>query len=135
MSRHLHIPRRIGNLWSNQLIRFMIVGIGNTVFGYSLYVLGLMFGIPYQLALIVATILGAVFNFLTTGRIVFESRSKAKFFAFLAVYAITLVVNVALLTGLVHAGMTKAYAQAVLLPLVVSLSFLLNKHLVFGEVP
>jgi putative flippase GtrA len=120
-------------LWSRQFLRFLVVGVGNTVFGYVVYLIGLGIGVPYQVALIAATVLGAIFNFFTTGRIVFESRALNKIFGFLAVYGITLAVNLVLLIGLVHAGMAKAYAQAALLPVIVTLSFLLNKHLVFGK--
>lgn len=122
-------------LWSHQLLRFFIVGMVNTLVGYALYLTGLWVGIPYQAALTGATVLGAIFNFFTTGRLVFASRALNKIFGFLTVYGITLVVNLALLTWLVEVGVTKAYAQAVLLPLVVFLSFLLNKYLVFGRLP
>lgn len=122
-------------LWSRQFLRFLIVGAGNTVFGYLLYLIGLWIGLSYQAALAGATIFGAIFNFFTTGRIVFESSALAKIIGFLGVYGVTFVVNLSLLTWLVGAGMAKAYAQAALLPVIVTLSFLLNKHLVFGRLP
>ncbi|MHB8885626.1 MAG: GtrA family protein [Methylovirgula sp.] len=122
------------HIWSYQFLRFLIVGAANTLVGYVLYLIGLWIGIPYQAALSCATVLGAIFNFFTTGRLVFESRALNRIFGFLAVYGITFAVNLALLTWLVQAGMAKAYAQAILLPIVVLLSFLLNKHLVFGRV-
>jgi len=118
-------------LWSSQLWRFLVVGLGNTVFGYGLYLLGLWVGLPYATALIVSTVLGAIFNFFTTGRIVFKSRALGRIFGFLATYGVTLGVNLILLKWLVEAGVAKAYAQAILLPIVVILSFLLNKYLVF----
>jgi putative flippase GtrA len=120
-------------LWSVRILRFLVVGAVNTLFGYLVYLAGLWLGASYQAALAVATVLGAIFNFFTTGRIVFESKVLNKIFFFLAVYGITFVVNLALLTWLVQAGMAKALAQAVLLPLIVTLSFLLNKHFVFGR--
>lgn len=122
-------------LWSHQLLRFLVVGMANTLVGYALYLIGLWLGVPYQAALTGATILGAIFNFFTTGRLVFESRALNRISGFLAVYGITFAVNLALLTWLVQAGVAKAYAQAVLLPLIVLLSFFLNKHLVFGRLP
>jgi len=122
-------------LWSNQLLRFLIVGFGNTVFGYSLYLAGLAIGVPYQLDLIVATILNVIFNFFTTGRIVFRNRSNSKIVGFFAVYGFTLLINLVLLTWLVNAGVSKIFGQAALLPLVVVVSFLLNKYLVFRNGP
>lgn len=120
-------------LWSSHFLRFLVVGMGNTIFGYLLYLIGLALDVPYQFALVGATILGTVFNFFTTGRIVFESRALSKILGFFLVYGVTLAVNLALLTWLVQAGVPKALAQGVLLPLIVLLSFFLNKHLVFGR--
>ena len=113
---------------------FPIVRAGNTVFGYLLYLIGLAMGLPYQAALSGATILGAIFNFFTTGRIVFESCAMHEVFGFLAVYGMTFAVNLALLTFLVEAGVGKALTQAALHPPIVTLSFLLNKHMVFGRI-
>lgn len=131
--RLFHTWRR--HLWSSQLLRFLIIGLGNTAFGYTLYLLGLWLGVPYLGALIISTIFGAIFNFFTTGRIVFGSRASERIFRFLASYCVTLSLNLAFLRWLVEAGVAKTYAQAILLPIVVMLSFLLNKHLVFGRSP
>jgi len=122
-------------LWSHQFLRFLVVGAGNTIVGYLLYLLGLWIGLPYQAALACSTILGVTFNFFTTGRIVFENNALGKMVGFFAVYGITFVINLVLLTLLVRSEMSKVLAQAVLLPLVVMVSFLLNKHLVFGRRP
>ena len=120
-------------LRSHQLLRFLVVGMANTIVGYALYLIGLWIGAPYEEALTGATVLGAIFNFFTTGRFVFESRALNRIFGFLAVYGIMLAINLALLTWLVRTGVEKAYAQAFLLPLVVLLSYFLNKRLVFGR--
>ena len=118
-------------LWARPFVRFLVVGAGNTVFGYSLYLVGLLLGGSYTIALAIATILGAVFNFFTTGRVVFRSNALNKIYWFIGVYATIFAVNLALLTWLVGRGVDKAYAQALLLPVVVILSYLLNKHIIF----
>ncbi len=123
-------PRR---LWKLRPFRFLLVGAANTLFGYLLYLIGLWIGLPYQAALAVATVLGAIFNFFTTGRIVFENRALRKIFAFLAIYAVIYIANLALLTWAVHAGIAKTLAQGLVLPFVVVLSYILNKYLVFGR--
>jgi putative flippase GtrA len=123
------------DLWGNELLRFLVVGAGNTVFGYLVYLAGLWSGLPYQVAAIVATVLGVIFNFFTTGTIVFRNAALGRIFGFFAVYGFTLIVNLIVLTRLVEAGVSKALAQALVLPLVVILSFLLNKFLVFRKRP
>jgi putative flippase GtrA len=128
-SGRLHWLRR---LWSNQFFRFLAVGAGNTAFGYGVYLICLIIGISYQVAAVIATVLGIVFNFFTTGTIVFRNAALGKIFGFFAVYGVTLAVNLVLLTMLVEAGVSKAFGQALVLPVVVIMSFLLNKFLVFG---
>jgi len=120
-------------LWKYKFLRFLTVGGINTVFGYSVYLLFLRIGIPYQAAAVAATVIGVVFNFFTTGHVVFENSDLKKIVGFFAVYGITLVVNLVLLTWLVEAGFSKVYGPIVLLPPLVILSFLLNKYLVFGK--
>ena len=120
-------------LWSHQVVRFLVVGAGNALFGYAVYLFGLWIGLLYQMALICSTILGAIFNFFTTGQIVFENHKLTRIVGFLAIYGIMLVINLALLTVLVGCGVAKAYAQLILLPAIVALSFVLNKYLVFGR--
>ena len=125
----------VDRFWSHQFFRFLVVGAGNTVFGYSVYVICLWIGIVYQAAAVVSTVLGVLFNFFTTGGIVFRNAALGKILGFIAVYGVTLIINLILLTALVTAGMSKVLAQALVLPLIVVLSFLLNKFLVFREKP
>ena len=80
-----------------------------------------------------STVLGAVFNFFTTGCIAFANDKWHCIFSFLLVYGIVLVVNLELLTLLVESGINKALAQAALMPCVVVPPFLLNNYPVFGR--
>jgi len=117
--------------WSIQFIRFLIVGAVNTAFGYSVYLLCLWIGSPYQIAVVISTVLGTCFNFCTTGTVVFRNSALSKIFGFVVVYGVTLVINLALLTLLIGAGVSKALGQALVLPAVIISSFTLNKFLVF----
>ncbi|RDH40958.1 MAG: GtrA family protein [Candidatus Aquirickettsiella gammari] len=77
-----------------QFIRFLLVGCINTFFGYSIYVLLIFMGARYFLASFLATCLGMVFNFVTTGRIVFANNSFSIFFKFILVYMFLYGLNV-----------------------------------------
>ncbi|MFN6273722.1 MAG: GtrA family protein [Microcystis sp.] len=55
----------------HKLVRFLLVGILNTLFGYFLYGSLILIGINYKLAALLATIIGVLFNFQTTRRLVF----------------------------------------------------------------
>jgi putative flippase GtrA len=122
-------------LWSHQFLRFLVVGAGNTAFGYAAYLLGLLIGLPYTVSAATAAILGALFNFATTGWIVFENDRLYRIFGFLLVYAILILANLEFLVLLVGSGVNKVVAQAALLPCVVILSFVLNKYMVFRKRP
>jgi putative flippase GtrA len=55
----------------HKFARFLLVGALNTLFGYFLYGSLILIGINYKLAALLATIQGVLFNFQTTGRLVF----------------------------------------------------------------
>lgn len=111
--------------------RFLVVGAGNTLFGYSVFAILFLLTRQHQLAIVVATIVGAVFNFFTTGRLVFKNRDAWAIVPFLTGYGVALGCNVLLLEGLVRLGVDALLAQAVSLPLVVITSYLINARLVF----
>jgi putative flippase GtrA len=135
MSLSHDASKMLARAWSSQVLRFLVVGAVNTVVGYGLYLGGLWIGLPYQAALVAATVLGVIFNFFSTGGLVFANRAPGLIVRFAAGYGVTLAVNLVLLTLLVRSGVSKALAQAILLAPMVIASFLVNKYLVFGKTP
>lgn len=59
-----------------QFIRFIYVGGINTAFGYSVYVFSIFVGFSYYVATFFSTCLGIIFNFTTTGTIVFKNKKR-----------------------------------------------------------
>jgi len=55
----------------HEFARFVLVGVLNTLFSYFLYGSLILIGLNYKYAVLLATILGVLFNFQTTGRLVF----------------------------------------------------------------
>jgi len=119
-------------LWRRRFARFLVVGALNTIFGYGVFFALLRAGLAPARALAAATAVGVLFNFVTTGRIVFANSDAARLWRFIAVYGVVFVVNAALLEAAVRAALDAAVAQALLLPLCVALSYLLNRTLVFN---
>ncbi len=78
-----------------KFIKFILVGILNTLFGYGVYAFFIFVGVHYSLAVLLAAIIGALFNFKTIGRLVFKSHDNALIFRFLTVYVVTYFLNVA----------------------------------------
>jgi putative flippase GtrA len=87
--------------------------------------------VEYHVALTVSTILGVLFNFKTTGTIVFRNNKKRLIFRFVAMYGIIYVLNQIVLTLLVRADINELVSQAIVLPVMVVLAFSMNRRFVF----
>jgi len=119
----------------NKLIRFIGVGVLNTIFGYSLFALFIYLGMAYPIAALFATILGVLFNFKTIGSIVFGHEGHSRLIHFIAVYTLIYILNVFGLWGLEQLSLDNKYiAGALLLAPLALVSFLLNKKYVFNKV-
>jgi putative flippase GtrA len=116
-----------------EIARFIAVGLLNTLVGYSLYALFLYCNLSYPLALLLATILGVLFNFQSIGRLVFKTYRNNLIWKFIGVYVVTFCINLLLIKVMTQLGLNAYYAGALaLLPCTV-ISYLLNKFFVFKE--
>ena len=111
--------------------RFLAVGVLNALFGYGLFAALLFADLHYSVALLLATTGGVLFNFKTTGRLVFGSRDNRLVFRFVTVYGAVYAVNVALLKALLAAGLDPYAAGALLVLPVAGLAFVLMRRFVF----
>ena len=116
---------------NRQFVRFLMIGAVNTAFGYSIFALFIFFGLHYALASLLATILGVLFNFKTTGRWVFNNRQNSLLGKFFLVYAVVYGCNVGLLKILDEFSISMYVAGAVVLLPMAVLSYVLNKRFVF----
>jgi putative flippase GtrA len=114
-------------------IRFLFVGGINAIFGYGLFAFFIYLHLHYSLASLLSTILGVLFNFKTTGKLVFKSSNNRLIVRFFAVYGMVYVVNVLLLKGLKWVGLNFYVTGAILILPLAILSFLLNKKFVFKK--
>lgn len=118
---------------TRRFVRFVAVGLLNAAFGYTLFAAGILVGLGPEIALLIATVLGVCFNFLTTGRLVFADRDQSRIVRFVLAYVASYLINVAMLRGLVGAGVPPLLAQVLALPAVVVLTFLMLRTFVFRE--
>lgn len=114
-----------------RFVRFLLVGVLNTLFGYSIFALFLYARLHYAVAALLSTVAGVLFNFQTTGRLVFASRDNSLILRFFAVYAITYVIGVAGIRLSGEYQWTPLEAAAAMLPLTATLSYVLNRFWVF----
>lgn len=140
----------------NKFLRFLIVGVINTLFGYFIFLLLLWIGLHYSLALLFSQILGILFNYKTTGYIVFENKSNKLIHKFFLVYSIIYLINLGELYLLnrssiytfilshpylefIHSlpidqsKLSNAIGQAIVILPNAVIGFFLNKFLVFGN--
>jgi putative flippase GtrA len=119
-------------IWSYSFLRFILVGMVNTLFSFCLYSALVLLGIPYKIALTLTSIVAQIWNFMTTGHLVFGNRRKRLFFKFIGVSGSIYLLNLAALTLLVEVLQWGELAsQAILIPLVITVSFLINRSWVF----
>lgn len=111
--------------------KFLMVGGLNTVFGYLVFFASYWLIGVHQIAILIATAVGALFNFFTTGRYVFDSRGSRALLPFLAAYAFVYGANVLLVDGVMYFGLGAALAQLICLPLVAVLSYFVIGRFVF----
>ncbi|MFK0386675.1 GtrA family protein [Agrobacterium sp. NPDC090273] len=119
--------------FDTRIVKFLIVGVINTIFGYTIYVGSLWIGLHYTTAVATSTILGILFNFKSIGAFVFESRDNALLLRFIGVYLFLYLVNISGVSFLVHFDVPAWLAGLLLLLPLAILSFLLNRRYVFSK--
>jgi putative flippase GtrA len=117
----------------NQLFRFILVGILNTGFGYGVFVITYLLTRTPPLAIALSTVLGVIFNFFTTGRVVFENSKLSRLIPFALVYAVLCILNIAIFPILEKIGLGALVTQLICLPPMVLMAFVLNKKFVFAR--
>jgi putative flippase GtrA len=103
--------------------KFLIVGGVNTAFGYGVFFAVFSLTNNMVIAPIVATLAGVFFNFLTTGKIVFNDVRAGRLGRFILVYACQVGANIALLHALSLWKIEPLIGQLMLLPFLAVASF------------
>ena len=113
------------------ILRFLVVGGLNTLFGYISYAAFVLAGAPLGVAVVGSTTLAFIFNFFSYGGMVFGSTSHRLLPRFLVFYCGLGGVNFVLLRTLTYLGLGPLWAQALLLPLLAGTGFLGMRLFVF----
>lgn len=115
------------------LIRYLLIGVLNTAFGYSMFALLVYSGLHYTVALFLATIAGILFNFKTFGRFVFGRSDWRLIGRFFAVYGFLYLINVAIVFVIMLYVHNVYLANAIALIFIASLGFVLNRSFVYAH--
>lgn len=116
---------------SVQFIRFVLIGIVNTMFGYGCFAFLLYLGLHYALAGFLATVAGIIFNFKSIGTLVFQSNENFQLIRFVVVYGIIYCIGTLSVGLMRYIGISPYLAGAAMLIPMSLLSYLLNKYFVF----
>lgn len=118
-------------LLNKQIVRFGLVSVLNTLFGYSMFALLIFLKLSYPIALLIGTITGIFFNFKTIGILVFKNRNNNLIFKFFGVYGLTYLFNVGGLAVLKYFQINIYLGGAILVIPIGLLAYILNNMFVF----
>ncbi|WP_077046219.1 GtrA family protein [Pseudomonas sp. KK4] len=118
-----------------QLIKFVIVGVLNTILGYSV-IFGCMYilGMDPVISNVVGYLIGLMLSYTLNRKVTFQSTSKSKseVVRFLIVFLIAYFANLAVLMILINVGVFHEVVNQIVAGAVyVVFSFFLNKYYVF----
>jgi putative flippase GtrA len=111
--------------------RFIVIGTINTIIGYSIYALLICLNVHYLWAMLVSTVIGTLFNFKTTGTIIFKNSQNRLFLKFIMVYGLVYILNIAIIRVITGFYNNQYIDGAIALSIVVPIAFVLNKKFVF----
>lgn len=115
-----------------KFFKFLFVGALNAFFAYVIYAFFVALSLKPNFALFFQYIIGVLWNFKTTGSIVFKNKDNALLFKFILTYVFTFLINSFLLHNLVP-KLGNYLSQALLIPFMAVISFLLFKFWVFKK--
>ena len=125
----------IRSLCRHRPARFLLAGVVNTLFGLAVYVGGIVAGLPPWLAILVSTVAGVAFNFLSFGGYAFRDLSLRRLPRFLCSYAATYLFNLAAFHTLSGWLGNAIWCQVILTPIVALFSYWSMSNFVFASEP
>lgn len=117
----------------SRFMRFLFVGGINTLFGFAVYSIAIIAGMPVWLALFAGMLLGTIFNFFTTGGYVFRELSLRRFPRFVICYLLIYGINFMLIELLSVWFSDKILSQAILVFPMALLSYFIMVQFVFSK--
>ncbi|PHQ97167.1 MAG: hypothetical protein COB40_05550 [Marinosulfonomonas sp.] len=129
------MQRFTGDSDKMRFVRFVLIGLVNTLVGYLIFVVFVVVGIPAQPALAAAFVLGVLWNYWTHARFVFGRGEVSRLPVYGLVYFGIWAFNALALAGAQRAGLYPLMAQAALAPVAAVLSFFLIARVLTGRFP
>lgn len=118
-----------------KLIKFGLVGVLNTIFGYLVYAAFVLLGIWPGIALAMSYVIGVAWNYMTHAKLVFKSQRGHGVFGYIGIYVAIFLGNAFLLQMAIAAGISPLLAQAGLSVLFAAVSFFAISWVLTGTLP
>jgi len=118
-----------------KLIKFGLVGVLNTIFGYLVYAALVLLGVWPGAALALAYVIGVAWNYMTHAKLVFKSQKGHGVFGYIGIYVLIYLGNAFLLQMAITAGISPLVAQAGLAVLFAGVSFFAISWVLTGTLP
>jgi putative flippase GtrA len=122
-------------LAASPVLRFLVAGAANTLFGLAVYAGTILVGSPTWLALLVGIVAGIAFNFISFGAYAFRDLSLKRLPRFLCAYSLIYLVNIGTLDAVRRIVPDPIVAQVILTLPMAALSWILMSRFVFRKTP
>tara|TARA_B100000787_G_scaffold12990_1_gene9492 strand:+ start:2975 stop:3337 length:363 start_codon:yes stop_codon:yes gene_type:complete len=114
-------------------IKYIAVGIINTIFGVTAYLFFLKILNNYFFAITLSTLVGVLFNYVTYSKGVFKSSSKKSFIRFIINYSCMYVLSLVLIYFFLTKGLEVDVAGAISIIIISAINFFTLKAIVYAK--
>ncbi|WP_272992533.1 GtrA family protein [Porticoccus hydrocarbonoclasticus] len=112
-------------------IRFLIVGILNTAFSYSVYAAFISISVSVEIASLTSLITGIAFSYLTQSKVVFKHHSVRSLLKFISAWTLIYLLYLALIKIFIGLGASSYMAGGAAIVPITASSFVIMKYIVF----
>ncbi|MWV26691.1 GtrA family protein [Aurantiacibacter rhizosphaerae] len=116
-----------------RLLRFLVVGAANTGLSYAVYAGGLSLGLSYQLASLVALLVGIATGFVLQGKVAFKAQLKGRFLPFLGLWSLLYLANIVAIDAIAFFGLNYYWAGLLAAVPVNIISFVALRSVIFAD--
>lgn len=120
-------------LANGQFLRFLVAGSVNTLFSFGVNIAAMLAGLPVWLAILIGTVAGIAFNFLTHGGYTFRDMSASRLPRYVSGYAALYLIALLAFDALHRFVPNPIACQALMLIPMALLSYLVMSRFVFQK--
>ena len=124
----------LSSFFDKHFFLFLLVGIGNTIFGYLIFASLIFINLHYSLAALIAFCIGTCFSFKTIGSLVFKNNDNMLIFRFISVYFSLYWINIGTIRILKITFDNLYLCGAISVVFVAALSYIFNRYFIFAKI-